>query len=100
MAKRRKSTRKQSKLTSFLIVVAVIVVCAVSIAKFRNLYNQSKDLSITEKSLENRIEETAKEREILENQENYMQTKQYVEDMAKEKLGMVYPDEIVIRPKN
>ena len=27
-----------------------------------------------------------------------MQTKDYIEDEAKNKLGLVYPDEIVIKP--
>ena len=27
-----------------------------------------------------------------------MKTKQYIEDVAKDKLGLVYPDEIVIKP--
>ena len=31
--------------------------------------------------------------------ELYMQTKDYIEDEAKNKLGLVYPDEIVIKPK-
>ena len=29
-----------------------------------------------------------------------MQTKKYMEDVAKSKLGLVYPDEILIEPEN
>lgn len=58
----------------------------------------SRELAVTERTLEKKIEEAQLEREKMEAQEKYMQTKQYVEDVAKEKLGMVYPDEIVIRP--
>ncbi len=100
MAKRRKrSTRRQSRLASMFIVVAVIVVCIASALKISDLYHQSKELSYTEKSLETKIEQTELERQELEAQEQYMQTKQYIEDVAKEKLGLVYPDEIVIRPE-
>lgn len=29
----------------------------------------------------------------------YVQTKQYIEDVAKQKLGLVNPDEILLKPK-
>ena len=35
----------------------------------------------------------------LEEKEEYMKTKKYVEEVARNQLGLVYPDEIVIRPK-
>ena len=44
------------------------------------------------------IEEAKMDAENLVNREKYMQTKKYIEDEAKNKLGLVYPDEIVIRP--
>ena len=34
----------------------------------------------------------------LDAQEKYMQTNEYIEDVAKDKLGLVKPDELVIRP--
>ena len=35
----------------------------------------------------------------LEQQQKYMKTRKYIEDEAKDKLGLVYPDEIVIKPR-
>ena len=98
MARRKKSTRKQSGMASFVIIIAVLVVCAVSVFKISDLYSQSRQLAVTERALEKKIEEAQLERQQMEAQEQYMHTKQYVEDVAKEKLGLVYPDEIVIRP--
>ncbi len=34
----------------------------------------------------------------LEEQRVYVQTKQYIEKVAKEKLGLVNPDEILLKP--
>lgn len=100
MAKRRKkSTRRQSRLASMFIVVAVVVVCVASLFKISDLYSQSKELTYTEASLEHKLEQTELDRQELEAREQYMKTKQYIEDVAKEKLGLVYPDEIVIRPE-
>lgn len=100
MAKRRKkSTRKQSRLASMFIIVAVVVVCTASLFKISDLYNESRELTYTEKTLESKIEQTELDRQELEAKEQYMKTKQYIEDVAKEKLGLVYPDEIVIKPE-
>ena len=100
MAKRRKkSTRKQSRLASMFIIVAVVVVCTASLFKISDLYNESRELTYTEKTLETKIEQTELDRQELEPREQYMKTKQYIEDVAKEKLGLVYPDEIVIKPE-
>ncbi len=97
--KRKKSTRRQSRLASMFIIMAVIVVCAASLFKISDLYNESRELTYTEKALETKLEQTELDRQELEAREQYMKTKQYIEDVAKEKLGLVYPDEIVIRPE-
>ena len=100
MAKRRKrSTRRQSRLASMFIIVAVVVVCTASLFKISDLYNESKELTYAEQTLEMKLEQTELDRQELEAREQYMKTKQYIEDVAKEKLGLVYPDEIVIRPE-
>ena len=31
--------------------------------------------------------------------EKYMQTDEYVEDVARSQLGLIYPDEIVVKPE-
>ena len=48
--------------------------------------------------LEQRLEEVKQESVRLDAEASYMQTNQYIEDVAKDKLGLVYPDEIVIKP--
>ena len=44
------------------------------------------------------VEEAKQEQANLDAQEKYMQTNEYIEDVAKDKLGLVKPDELVIRP--
>lgn len=67
-----------------------------------------KGASLKDKELEYQIREenlTAqrdKERERskeLEEYRIYVQTKQYIEEVAKQKLGLVNPDEILLKPK-
>ena len=98
-SKKRKSKRRQSKFASLMIVATVITVCILVAVLASDLHRKSRDLAQTETMLEQRIEQATATHESLVAQEQYMNTNQYIEDMAKEKLGMVYPDEIVIRPK-
>ncbi len=95
---RRRTTKKQSGLSSLFICLAVIVVLGFSAVKVSNLCEKSRELAETEYALEVKIQNAYLERQDLEAQEQYMQTKQYIEDVAKDKLGLVYPDEIVIKP--
>lgn len=96
--KRIKSTRRQARKASFFIVLAVALVCVVSIFKISDLNSKSKELAATEENYMQLISLANAEHEKLENQRQYMQTKKYIEDVAKDKLGLVYPDEIVIKP--
>ena len=93
-----RSTRKQSKLANLGIVAVVIVVSLLAAFKVSELKGRSKELKETEKSLELQIERANQEKEELEAKEKYMKTNQYIEDVAKDKFGLVYPDEIVIKP--
>ncbi len=94
----KKTNKQQSKTASFMICMVVVVVLAVCAVKVSNLCDKSKELAETEYALEVKIQNAYLEKQDLIAQEQYMQTKQYIEDVAKDKLGLVYPDEIVIKP--
>ncbi|MBQ9198898.1 MAG: cell division protein FtsL [Lachnospiraceae bacterium] len=97
--RRKKSTRRQSKFVSFLIVLAVLFVCTISALKVKELRTQGKELAYAESVLEQKIEAAKQENDVLLARQQYMQTNKYIEDVAKDKLGLVYPDEIVIKPQ-
>lgn len=98
-SRKRKSKRRQSRFASLMVIATVVTVCILTVVLVSDLKRKSRDLSQTERMLEQRIEQANATHDNLIAQEEYMKTDQYIEDMAKEKLGMVYPDEIVIRPK-
>jgi cell division protein FtsB len=93
-----RASRRKSKSGLILVLLVVLVVIAVSSLKAMSLHEKSEELAVTERQLETQIENAKEKAAELENREKYMQTKRYVEDEAKNKLGLVYPDEIVIRP--
>ena len=95
----KKSLRyRQSPVITFLVVAAVIFICVTSIVRATSLHTKSKQLAETEKTMELKVEEAKQEQANLDAQEKYMQTNEYIEDVAKDKLGLVKPDELVIRP--
>ncbi len=95
---KKQMNKKQSGGVSFFMCVAVLIVLCVCVAHVSSLCDKSRELAETEYALEQKLENAYLEKQDLIAQEKYMQTKQYIEDVAKEKLGLVYPDEIVIKP--
>ena len=95
---RRKKFRKH--LGSFAIVgVVLLLLIFVSVASLSiRVTNGNKQEKIAE--LESQIEAEEKKAEELEEYKKYVQTKKYAEEVAKEKLGLVYEDEIIFKAED
>ena len=87
--------KKQDKIAMILITIVVIVL---TIVVGYRVYNLKVQLNENKEKIESLNKEYAEEekrkKEIAEYQE-YTQTDEFVEDVAREKLGLVYDDEIV-----
>ena len=64
-----------------------------------NLYKKDQQLIAQEKLLEKQKEGELERREEIEAYDAYTKTQEYVEDIAKSKLGLVYKDEIIFKEK-
>lgn len=53
-----------------------------------------------EAELEAQIKEQEERTEEIKEFEEYVQTDEYIKDVAEEKLGLVDPDEILFKPSN
>ena len=95
----RRAPKRQSKIGLLLIVIAMLVTVIANGVRVASLKAKSERLAVTERQLETEIEDARKKADDLAEKEKYMQTKKYIEDEAKDKLGLVYPDEIVIEPR-
>jgi cell division protein DivIC len=95
---RRKKLRKH--LGSFAIVgVVLLLLIFVSVASLSiRVTNGNKQERIAE--LESQIEAEEKKSEELEEYKKYVQTKKYAEEVAKDKLGLVYEDEIIFKAED
>ncbi len=92
--------RNQNRLSMFLVSLVVLMIMVV--AAVRSVALQQKiDVKMQEQEqLEEQIaEEKARSGEIEELGKK-IQTKGYIEDMAREKLGLVYEGEILFKEEN
>lgn len=77
-----------------LIVMAVFCVTAVGSLQLKQ---KNQNYQEREAALEKQIAEETERSKEIEDLETYTKTKKYVEDVAKEKLGLVYEDEILFK---
>lgn len=97
-AKRKRKERTGNRV--FLIVVTVLVVSLALVLGVRMNALKAKQEKYMAKEQELIAQVAAEEEraQTLEEYRVYVQTKQYIEKVAKEKLGLVNPDEILLKP--
>lgn len=95
-ARRAIKTRRKN-----LALVGLLVIGLCGVISFKkielNQKIQAYEKEITR--LEAEKEEEEKRTEEIEEYKAYVQTKKYIEQEARDKLGLVYPDEIVFEPE-
>ena len=95
----RVKSNRQSGMTMMVIIITVSIVMVAACVRSLDLHHKSRELAVTEAQLESTLEAEQIRAEELVEREKYMKTKKYIEDEAKNKLGLVNEDEIVIKPK-
>ncbi len=91
--------KKQSKICTTIIIFSILLLGVLVFIKSMSLREQKADLEVQAAELTSQIADAEEEYAELEEKEEYMKTKKYVEEVARNQLGLVYPDEIVIRPE-
>lgn len=99
---RRKRTRKRAGQykRSMLAVSAVLVLLMIVVSvNGMTLRAKEKDYKAQEAELEQQIEDEKARASEIDDLESYVGTDEYVEEVAKDKLGLVYEDEIILKGK-
>ena len=104
MRETRRSVRKRRERLGnrmALVGVTFVVISLAVVVNFRGAELRKKDLSyqMREESLTQLLDQEKERAEKLEEERIYIQTKEYIEKVAKEKLGLVNPDEILLKPE-
>lgn len=95
--KRRKRVRRHRQ--SVMLVSTVVLLLAVMVF-FGSIKLQAKNKEYMrqEAELEAQIAEAEERSKEIEDYKNYVQTDEYAKEIAREKLGLVDPDEILFKP--
>ena len=80
--------------------VTLVVLSLAAAVHLKGIDLRQKDLNyqIREENLMAQVEDEEKRAAELEEYRVYVQTKQYIEKVAKEKLGLVNRDEVLLKP--
>ena len=98
--KKRRASQKKGRniLNSAMVIVIMLVFVGIITFQIHDLKEERSELSIKEEKLQKNYEAERERTNDLEAERIYVQTKEYIEEAAK-KLGFVYPDEIILKPK-
>lgn len=102
MAKRKLVYRKkrQNKLGMFLVMTVVMMMLVVVLIRSHGMREKQHGYALRIAELEEQIAEETQRSEEIEEYGKYTQTKKFVEEVAKDKLGLVYDGEIVFKPED
>ena len=88
-------TNKKNHFGMVTVLILVTMFCSVIGIKSISLKNKRDDYNKRIETLTQQIEAEKERTKELEEYEKYTKTVKYVEEVAKDKLGLVYEDEIV-----
>ncbi len=102
MARKRRAYRKRQQNRFSMFLVTLVVVMMLVLVGVRSVELRSKiDAKAAELSqLEAQIEAEEERAAEIEALGKEVQTKGYIEDVAREKLGLVYEDEILFKQED
>lgn len=99
MRRKRKNRSKKKSTGLGLIFVMVFLIGGLLMIKKQDL-NQRQILVYSRmEELEEALEEEQEISKALEEQEVYMETRKFIEEIARDKFGLVYEDEYVFKAK-
>ena len=93
--------KRQKRSSVAGMITAVILVLLLGVAMWngkRTLEKKNRIYEEQSESLTQQINEQQQRQKELEEYKKYVKTKKFVEEVAKTKFGLLYPDEILIKP--
>lgn len=94
-----RNTKVKRKNGLKVIALAVLVLFAVITYNGIQLKAERRALETKKSELAVELEEEQDRSRELEERRAYMQTVRYIEEIARDVLGLRYPDEIILRPE-
>ncbi len=93
-------TKYHNKTSIYIVLFTLIIFAAVLFVNCNSLDEKRQKLQTEEAQYQELLEKEQQETLDLQELEKSTQTKKYYEQIAKERLGMVYEDEIIFKEKD
>lgn len=92
-----KRRKRRSRTGLYLVMTVILLFCATLGVHSISLRADCQTLQEQKQALEEKKSDLEKEKKSIQEQKAYMQTDEYIEQMAREKFGLVYDNEIVFK---
>lgn len=92
-----KNNNRAGKLCISMILIAFVAVMSIQIVR---IYQKDREYAKQQEELELQLEEETARQQELEDYELYTQSDEYIEDVAKSKLGLAYDNEIIFKEED
>lgn len=102
MASRARYKRRRFQNAAGIIWASIVVLILVSVVSIKSigLMKKADDYQTREQALAAQIEQEEERSAEIAEFEKYTHTRKYIEDTARDKLGLVYPGEIIFKNDN
>lgn len=94
-----KRRRRKNRTGLFLVMTVVLLFCGTLGIHSISLRADCQSLQKQKEELETKKADLKKEKKSIQEQQTYMQTNEYIEQVAREKFGLVYDNEIIFKAK-
>lgn len=91
--------RKQNKSAVLCISLIAMLLLGVMTVQNLSLYSKRQSYQAREEELQIQLESEEQRQIEMEEYKEYVTTEEYIEQTAKSKLGLVYPNEIIFKEK-
>ncbi len=82
------------------LTLLIAVVASTVYIDSREMRDQQRAYIEREQALERQISDEEQRTEILNERKKYVTTKQYIEEVVRDKLGLLNPDEVLLKEKD
>jgi len=97
-SRRKRKDRWGNRMTIIGITFVVFSLAVIVTIKGVTLKEKEREYELRLENLQAQVDKEEERSQKLEEYRVYVQTKQYIEEVAKQKLGLVNPDEILLKP--
>lgn len=96
---RQKMSKKRKTGISVLAII-VLIICGIIMIKTIQVNNELQEEKQKLERIASEYDAALSEEQDIAARKDYQKTDEYIEDEARNKMGLVYPDEILIVPED